>query len=64
MKITLDIADVPPSISIESKGDISLSAPLGKISLDAMNIEISGEASTDISSDGTVSVTGLSIELN
>jgi uncharacterized protein involved in type VI secretion and phage assembly len=64
LKITMDIADAPPSISIESAGDISLSAPLGTISLDAMNIEISGEASTEISSDATVSVTGLSIELN
>ena len=64
LKITMDIAGAPPSISIESKGDISLSAPLGTISLDAMNIEISGESSTDISSDDTVSISGLSIELN
>jgi len=64
LKITLDIAGAPPSVSIESKGDISLSAPLGKISLDALNIEITGEMSTDISSDGTVSIGGLSVELN
>lgn len=64
LKITMAIADVPPSISIESKGDISMSAPLGKISLDAMEVEISGTASTDISSDATVSISGLSVELN
>jgi hypothetical protein len=64
LKITMAIADVPPSISIESKGDISLSAPLGKISLDAMEVEISGELSTDISSDDTVSISGISVELN
>jgi len=64
LKIAMDVANAPPSISIESKGDISLSAPLGKISLDAMNIEISGELSTDISSNDTVSISGLSVELN
>jgi uncharacterized protein involved in type VI secretion and phage assembly len=64
LKITMDIAAAPPSISIESKGDISLSAPLGKISLDALEVEISGTTSTDISSDATVSISGLSVELN
>jgi uncharacterized protein involved in type VI secretion and phage assembly len=64
LKITMAVADAPPSISIESKGDISLSAPLGKISLDALEVEISGTASTDISSDATVSISGLSVELN
>jgi len=64
LKITMSIADAPPSISIESDGDISLSAPLGKISLDAMEVEISGELSTDISSDDTVSISGISVELN
>jgi uncharacterized protein involved in type VI secretion and phage assembly len=64
LKITLDILGVPPSISIESKGDISLSAPLGTISLDAMNVEISGQLSTDISSDATVSLTGAMVNIN
>jgi uncharacterized protein involved in type VI secretion and phage assembly len=64
LKITMSIADGPPSISIESEGNISLSAPLGKISLDAMEVEISASASTDISSDATVSISGLSVELN
>jgi uncharacterized protein involved in type VI secretion and phage assembly len=64
LKITMDILGVPPSISIESAGDISLSAPLGTISLDAMNVEISGEVSTDISSDAAVSVTGTIVNIN
>ena len=64
LKITMDVLNVPPSISIESQGDISLSAPLGKISLDAMNIEISSELETDISSDDTVSLSGLMVEIN
>jgi phage baseplate assembly protein gpV len=64
LKITMDILGVPPSVSIESKGDIKLSAPLGTISLDAMNVEISSELSTDISSDDSVSVSGLMVEIN
>jgi uncharacterized protein involved in type VI secretion and phage assembly len=62
--ITMNILNVPPSIEISSQGDITLSAPLGKITLDAMELEMSGEVSTSISSEGTVSVEGLSIELN
>jgi phage baseplate assembly protein gpV len=64
MKISMDLAAVPPAVNIESTGDISLSAPLGTISLDAMNVEISGELSTDISSDDTVSISGLMVEIN
>jgi hypothetical protein len=62
--ISLNILNVPPSIEISTKGDITLSAPLGKISLEAMELEMSGEVSTSISSEGTISVEGLSIELN
>jgi hypothetical protein len=64
LKISMDILGVPPSVSIESTGDISLSAPLGTISLDAMNVEISSELSTDISSSATVSVTGTIVNIN
>jgi len=62
--VTLNILDVPPSIKISTVGDITLSAPTGKITLDALELEMSGEVSTSISSEGTVSVEGLSIELN
>jgi len=62
--ICLNILNVPPSIEISTKGDITLSAPLGKISLEALELEMSGEVSTSISSEGVVSVEGLSIELN
>jgi len=62
--ITLNIASTPPSIEISTLGDIKLSAPVGKISLEALELEMSGDVSTSISSSGTVSVEGLSIELN
>jgi phage baseplate assembly protein gpV len=45
-------------------GDITLSAPTGTISLDALSVEIQGDTSVDISSDGIVSVEGDLITLN
>lgn len=62
--ITLNILSVPPSIEISTKGDIKLSAPLGKISLEALQLEMSGEVSASLSSEGEVSVQGLAIQLN
>jgi phage baseplate assembly protein gpV len=62
--ITLNIVNVPPSIEISTLGDITLSAPTGKITLDALELEMSGEVSTSLSSEGVVTVQGLSIELN
>jgi len=62
--ITMNIVGTPPSIKISSLGDITLSAPLGKITLEALELEMSGEVSTSLSSTGTVTVEGLSIELN
>jgi len=65
LKITLDILSVPPAIQIENTtGDITLSAPLGTITLDGMNVEIQSSVSTDISSDATVSVEGTLVTIN
>jgi phage baseplate assembly protein gpV len=65
LKITLDILSVPPAIQLENTtGDITLSAPLGTITLDGMNVEIQSSVSTDISSDATVSVEGTLVTIN
>jgi len=64
MKITLDIVAVPPAVQIESAGDISLSAPAGKISLEALSVEISGDASVDISSEGDLDISGTMVNIN
>jgi uncharacterized protein involved in type VI secretion and phage assembly len=65
LTIKLDIADAPPTIQIQATaGDITLSAPAGTITLDALNVEIQSDVSTDISSDGIVSVEGDLITLN
>jgi len=65
LTITLDILSAPPGIQIQSTtGDITLSAPLGTITLDGMNVAIQSEVSTDISSSGVVSVEGDLVTLN
>lgn len=65
MTITLDMASAPPAVQIQcTTGDITLSAPLGTITLDAMNVDIQSDVSTDISSDGDISVEGSLITLN
>ena len=62
-KVTLDMTSA--AIQIQSTaGDITLSAPLGTITLDGMNVAIQSEVSTDISSSGVVSVEGDLITLN
>lgn len=62
--ISMNLVAVPPSIEISTKGDIKLSAPTGKISLEALQLEMSGEVSTSLSSNGEVTVQGLTIQLN
>ena len=65
MSITMDMAAAPPAIQIQcTTGDITLSAPLGTITLDAMSVEIQSDVSTEISSDGEVSVEGTLVTLN
>jgi phage baseplate assembly protein gpV len=62
---TLTITMSETGIDIEcAAGDITLSAPTGTISLDALSVEIQGDTSVDISSDGIVSVEGDMITLN
>jgi len=65
IKITLDILSAPPAINIENTaGDITLSAPLGTITLDGMSVAIQSSTSTDISSDASVSVEAPLVQLN
>ncbi len=65
LKVTLDILSVPPAVQIEATtGDIKLSAPLGKISLDGMSVEIQSDISTEVKSDGEVSVEGTIVKIN
>lgn len=65
LKISLNMASAPPGIEIQATtGDITLSAPLGTISLDGMNVKIQGEVSTEVSSTGDVSVKGTLVTLN
>jgi phage baseplate assembly protein gpV len=55
----------PPSITIQSTGDINLNAPAGKISLLAKDVDITGLDSASLSTTGTCSILGLeSVEIN
>jgi uncharacterized protein involved in type VI secretion and phage assembly len=65
LKITLDILAVPPEIKISSTtGDITLSAPAGTISLEALKVSIESDVQTEISSDGEVVVEGAIVSIN
>jgi uncharacterized protein involved in type VI secretion and phage assembly len=65
LRISLNLVGEPPGIEIEATaGDITLSAPLGSIKLEGLSVEISSDISTEISSDGEVSVEGTLITLN
>jgi uncharacterized protein involved in type VI secretion and phage assembly len=62
LKITLELGG---GIEIQAvEGDISLSAPAGDITISGLNVTIESDVSTDISSDGTVSVEGTLVTLN
>jgi hypothetical protein len=45
-------------------GDITLSAPAGEISLQALSVSIEADASVDVSSDGVVSIDGTLVTIN
>lgn len=61
--ITLDLTSA--GITIQSvAGNITLSAPAGQISLQALNVSIQGDASTSLSSTGTVTITGSLVSIN
>lgn len=61
--ITLDLTSL--GITIESTvGNIKLSAPVGEISLEALSVSIQSDVSTDISSDGPVSIDGAIVAIN
>ena len=65
LKISLDMASAPPGIEIQSTtGDIKLSAPIGTITLEGLNVSIKSDVSTEISSDGMTSVKGTPVTLN
>lgn len=65
LKISLDMLSVPPGISLEATaGDIKLSAPLGTISLEGLNVKVQGTLSTEVSSDLAVDIKGTMVSIN
>ena len=64
LSVTLDLGP-PPGITIQSvAGNISLSAPAGKISIQGLAVEVSSESTLDLSSVGTCSIGGLPVKIN
>ena len=65
LKITLDILNAPPAIQIEATaGDIKLSAPLGTIKLEGLNVDIQSTIATDVKSQGFTTVQGTMVKIN
>jgi phage baseplate assembly protein gpV len=64
LKVTLS-AGPPPSIAIKATaGNISLEAPLGKISLKGLAVEIEGKASASLKATGDCVVKGAFVRIN
>lgn len=65
LKLTLNLFDTPPSISIEATaGNIELKAPFGKISLNALQVEINGDLNTEIKSTGLCAIKGKLVKIS
>jgi phage baseplate assembly protein gpV len=64
LKVTLNTLAVPPRVEIESTGDISLSAPAGTVSINALNVEISADLGVDVSAEGELNISGIMVNIN
>jgi len=65
LSVTLDLAAAPPGITIQSlAGNISLSAPAGKISLQGLAVEVNSTATLDLKSAGITTVAGSLVKIN
>ncbi len=65
MSVTLDLAAAPPGITIQSTaGNISLSAPAGKISIQGLAVAISSTTTLDLKSTGPCTIAGLPVKIN
>ncbi len=65
LSVTLDLAAAPPGITIQSMaGNISLSAPAGKISLQGLAVEVNSSTTLDLKSAGITTVAGSLVKIN
>jgi phage baseplate assembly protein gpV len=64
LSVTLDLGP-PPAISIQATaGNISLSAPLGKISLQGLAVEVISNTTLDLKGTGPCTIAGLPVKIN
>ena len=65
MSVTLNLAGTPPGITIETlAGNISLSAPTGKISIQGLAVSVSSTTTLDLTSTGPCTIAGLPVKIN
>jgi phage baseplate assembly protein gpV len=65
LSISLDLAAAPPGITIQSMaGNISLSAPAGKISIQGLAVEVISTTTLDLKSTGPNTIVGLPVKIN
>jgi phage baseplate assembly protein gpV len=64
LSVTLDLGP-PPAITIQATaGNISLSAPLGKISLQGLAVEVISNTTLDLKGTGPCTIAGLPVKIN
>ncbi len=65
LSITLDMVAVPPAITLQATaGDIALSAPAGKISLQGMQVDIQATATAGLQATGICTISGSLVKIN
>lgn len=62
-KLVIDVSGKKIEISCSS-GDIALSAPAGKLSIDARQVEIHATASLKLEADGAMTIKGATVAIN
>jgi len=64
LSVTLDLGP-PPAITIQSTaGNITLSAPAGKISIQGLSVEVTSTSTLDLNATGPCSIQGLPVKIN
>jgi phage baseplate assembly protein gpV len=65
LSVSLDLAATPPGITVQTKaGNITLSAPAGKISIQGLQVEVVSTSTLDLKGTGPTTIVGLPVKIN